>query len=64
MRSYALGCNGTANSGGGSCAQRFKTDWIDVYKTHHTPAIQHLKWCAPQVLMLQSQRQCREPAKY
>jgi hypothetical protein len=45
--SYALGCNATAHSSGGSCAERFKTDWIDVYKTHHSPAIQHLRWCAP-----------------
>ena len=44
--SYAVGCNKTANAGGGSCAERFKSDWMEVYKTHHTPAIQHLKWCA------------------
>jgi hypothetical protein len=41
---YALGCNSTDNSAGGSCEKRFQSDWINVYKTKHQPALKPLTW--------------------
>ena len=43
---YALGCNSTDNSAGGSCEKRFQSDWINVYKTKHQPALKPLTWRA------------------
>jgi hypothetical protein len=41
---YALGCNSTDNTSGGSCSKRFQSDWIGVYKTKYQPALRPLTW--------------------
>ena len=44
--SYTDGCNKTRTVQGGTCEERFKTDWKLVYQTSVTPALEELVWCA------------------